>query len=36
MVEPIYFLKEVKEQQLTIQILNSLKQKRMYIGDLIK
>ena len=35
MAKPIYFLKGVKEQQLTIQILNSLKQKRMYIGDLI-
>ena len=35
MAEPIYFLKGVKEQRLTIQILNSLKQKRMYIGDLI-
>ena len=35
MAEPIYFLKGVKEQQLTIQILDSLKQKRMYIGDLI-
>ena len=35
MAEPIYFLTGVKEQRLTIQILNSLKQKRMYIGDLI-
>ena len=35
MAKPIYFLKGVKEQRLTIHILNSLKQKRMYIGDLI-